>query len=47
MPTTPLTERPDVDLLDPQFHVGDSHPTYTWMRDNEQIFRERNGIWCV
>jgi len=45
--TTPLTSRPDVDLLDPHFHVGDPHPAYTWMREHEPIFRERNGIWCI
>ena len=42
-----LGERPDVDLLDPQFHVGDPHPAYTWMRENEPIYRDRNGIWCL
>ena len=42
-----LGDRPDVDLLDPQFHVGDPHPAYTWMRANEPIYRDRNGIWCV
>lgn len=40
-------DRPVVDLLDPQFHVGDPHPTYRWMRENEPVFREANGIWCV
>ena len=45
--TTPLTSRPDVDLLDPHFHVGDPHPAYTWMREHEPIFRESNGIWCI
>lgn len=42
-----LSERPDVDLLDPQFHVGDPHPAYRWMRANEPVYRERNGMWCV
>lgn len=40
-------ERPVVDLLDPQFHVGDPHPTYRWMRTHEPVFREANGIWCI
>jgi cytochrome P450 len=39
--------RPDVDVLDPTFHVGDPHPTYRWMREHEPVFRDRNGIWCV
>ncbi len=45
--TPPITERPAVDLLDPQFHVGDPHPAYTWMRANEPVFRDANGLWCV
>src|SRR3546814_15062157 len=44
-PAPPVTTRPDVDLLDPEFHVGDPHPAYTWMRANEPIYRDRNGIW--
>lgn len=48
MTTTDLAPaRPDVDLLDPTFHVGDPHPTYHWMREDEPVFRDRNGIWCV
>lgn len=39
--------RPDVDLLDPEFHVGDPHPAYRWMRAHEPVYRDRNGIWCV
>lgn len=42
-----LVERPVVDLLDPQFHVGDPHPAYRWMRENEPVYRDVNGIWCV
>ena len=41
------TDRPDVDLLDPRFHVGDPHPAYRWMRANEPIYRDRNGLWCI
>lgn len=40
-----LDHRPDIDLLDPQFHVGDPHPAYAWMRNHEPIFRDTNGIW--
>jgi cytochrome P450 family 142 subfamily A polypeptide 1 len=47
MTTDLISERPDVDLLDPHFHVGDPHPVYRWMRDNEPVFRDVNGIWCI
>lgn len=40
-------DRPVVDLLDPNFHVGDPHPVYRWMREHEPVFRDSNGIWCV
>jgi cholest-4-en-3-one 26-monooxygenase len=43
----PRADRPDVDLLDPAFHVGDPHPAYRWMRTHEPLYRDRNGIWCV
>lgn len=39
--------RPDVDLLDPAFHVGDPHPAYRWMRRHEPLYRDRNGVRCV
>jgi len=40
--------RPEVDLLDPAFHVGDPHPAYRWMRENEPIYRDdRNGLWAM
>jgi cytochrome P450 family 142 subfamily A polypeptide 1 len=42
-----LGDRPDVDLLDPHFHVGDPHPAYRWMREHEPVYRDRNGILCV
>ena len=42
-----MDTRPDVDLLDPRFHVGDPHPAYRWMRENEPLYRDRNGIWCA
>jgi cytochrome P450 family 142 subfamily A polypeptide 1 len=45
--TAVLTDRPDVDLLDPTFHVGDPHPAYRWMRDHEPVYRDRNGLLCV
>ncbi len=40
--------RPDVDLLDPSFHVGDPHPAYRWMRQHEPIYRdEGNRLWAM
>ncbi|MEY2468088.1 MAG: cholest-4-en-3-one 26-monooxygenase [Actinomycetota bacterium] len=46
--TTVLTSRPEVDLLDPMFHVGDPHPSYAWMRRNEPVYHDtRNNLWCV
>jgi cytochrome P450 family 142 subfamily A polypeptide 1 len=45
---TTLTDRPNVDLLDPTFHVGDPHPAYRWMRQHEPIYRDEiNGLWCI
>jgi len=41
-------ERPHFDLLDPEFHVGDPHPAYRWMRAQDSIQRdEKNGLWCI
>jgi cytochrome P450 family 142 subfamily A polypeptide 1 len=40
--------RPAVDLLDPHFYVGDPHPAYRWMRENEPVYHdEKNGLWAV
>lgn len=40
--------RPDVDLLDPNFWVGDFHAPLRWMRANEPVFRDqRNNLWAV
>jgi cytochrome P450 family 142 subfamily A polypeptide 1 len=36
--------RPDVDLTDGAFYAGDSRPIYRWMRENEPVFRDRNGL---
>lgn len=36
--------RPDVDLLDGAFYAGDSRSVYAWMRANEPVFRDRNGL---
>ena len=45
--TPRLEDRPDVDLLDPAFHVGDPHPAYRWMRQHEPIYRDQNNLWCI
>src|SRR6476469_10489511 len=36
--------RPDVDLTDGDFYAGDSRSVYKWMRENEPVFRDRNGL---
>lgn len=37
-----------VDLLDPDFYSTNPHDTWTWMRENEPVYRdERNGLWGV
>jgi len=36
--------RPDVDLADGGFYAGDSRAAYRWMRANEPVFRDRNGL---
>jgi cytochrome P450 family 142 subfamily A polypeptide 1 len=40
-----LTDRrPDVDLTDGAFYADDSRSVYKWMRANEPVFRDRNGL---
>jgi cholest-4-en-3-one 26-monooxygenase len=36
--------KPDVDLTDGTFYAGDSRAIYKWMRENEPVFRDRNGL---
>jgi cytochrome P450 family 142 subfamily A polypeptide 1 len=33
-----------VDLTDGTFYAGESHGVYRWMRENEPVFRDRNGL---
>ena len=33
-----------MDLTDGAFYAGDSRPVYKWMRENEPVFRDRNGL---
>lgn len=47
MPSTIDTRnqlRPDIDLTDGAFYAGNSRPVYQWMRENEPVFRDRNGL---
>jgi cytochrome P450 family 142 subfamily A polypeptide 1 len=43
-----MSNRPDPDLLDPYFYVGDPHPSYRWMRHHEPVYRdEKNALWGI
>ncbi len=44
MTATGSETRPDVDLMDGAFYAGDSRSVYRWMRENEPVFRDRNGL---
>ena len=40
--------RPDADLLDPDFYLGDPHRAFTWMRAHEPVYCDRvNDLWAV
>ena len=40
-----LTTRPDVDFTDGTFYAdGNARAAYAWMRANEPVFRDRNGL---
>ena len=40
--------RPEVDLLDPELYRRNPHDVWSWMRQNEPVYRdERNGLWGV
>jgi cholest-4-en-3-one 26-monooxygenase len=38
------TTKPDIDLTDGNFFARDSRAAYEWMRANEPVFRDRNGL---
>ncbi|WP_406813414.1 cytochrome P450 [Mycobacterium sp. M23085] len=40
----PTQTRPDIDLADGAFYAGDSRAAYAWMRANEPVFRDRDGL---
>src|SRR6202158_5721425 len=35
---------PDVDVADGNFYAGDARAAYRWMRANQPVFRDRNGL---
>lgn len=39
-----LSTRPDLDFIDGEFYAGNSRQAYGWMRANEPVFRDRNGL---
>jgi cholest-4-en-3-one 26-monooxygenase len=37
-----------VDLLDPELYRTNPHHVWTWMRENEPVYRDgRNGLWAI
>ena len=40
-------DRPEIDLTDGRFFAGDKHAAFDWMRANEPLYRDTNGIWAV
>ncbi len=41
-------QRPQIDLLDGDFYVGDPYSTYAWLRDNEPVVWDPvNELWGV
>src|ERR1700690_1238058 len=42
--TVTSATRLSVDLTDGAFYAGDSRSIYRWMRENEPVFRDRNGL---
>jgi cholest-4-en-3-one 26-monooxygenase len=43
-----MSGRPEADLLDPAFYVGDPHPAYRWMREHEPVYRDgKNALWGI
>lgn len=38
----------DIDLLDPEFYVGDPHTSYRWLRRCMPVFKdEKNDLWGI
>ena len=36
-----------VDLIDPDFYADDPEPVYAWLRENDPVYRDLNGLWCI
>ena len=40
--------RIEVDLLDPALYQRNPHDVWSWMRENEPVYRdEKNGLWGI
>jgi hypothetical protein len=45
---TPITDPPVAAAEDPQFHLQNPHPTYTWMRRNDAVHRRGDiRVWLL
>ena len=43
-----VTDRPTIDLLDPELYRRNPHDAWTWMREHEPVYRDdRNGLWGI
>ena len=43
-----MTAKPEFDLLDRNFYVGDPWPVYAWLRENDPVhWDEENRFWWV
>ena len=36
-----------VDILDRDMYQGDPYPTLAWIRKNQPVYRDVNGIWAL
>ena len=36
-----------VDILDRDMYQGDPYPTLAWIRNNEPVYRDVNGVWAL
>lgn len=42
-----LNARIGVDLLDPDLYADDPESVYAWLRENDPVYRDTNGLWCI
>ena len=41
-------DQPDFNLLDPDFHVGDPHPAYRWLRHHDPVHEVKGrNLWAI